>query len=162
MRLRTRMTLMQVATVLVAIVALCWVFVAQITQYARTEMESYRQEALAEEKQQLRDFVQMATGTVESYYQRSQDVDALKKAKLDDLKRVVDSLYGQVEAYYKANAGRMSEDRLLEGLSDLVVPARYDGTNYLWVQDLNDVILAHPSASLVGKDLRGSRTARAL
>ena len=153
MRLRTRMTLMQVITVVAAIVALCWVFVMQITRYARTEMETYRRETLAEEKRQLKDFVQMATGTIDSYYQRSQDVEGLKMAKLDDLKRVVDAVYGQVETYYQANKDRLSNDELVRGVSAIVTPARYDGSNYLWVHDLDDVMLVHPSAKLVGKDL---------
>ena len=153
MRLRTRMTLMQVVTVVAAIVALCWVFVMQIRQYARTEMETYRRETLAEEKQQLKDFVQMAAGTIDSYYQRSQDVEGLKMAKLDDLKRVVDAVYGQVAVYYEANKDRLPKDELIRGVSAIVTPARYDGENYLWVHDLDNVMLVHPSASLVGRDL---------
>lgn len=153
MRLRTRMTLMQVVTVIVAIIALCWVFVQQISSYAEAEMETFRQETLAEEKVQLMDFVQMATGTIDSYYKRSQDIEALKKAKLDDLKRVVDAVYGQAEVFYNTKKNVLSEDELLEGLSAIISPARYDGTNYLWVNDLNNVMLVHPSANLVGKDL---------
>lgn len=144
---------MQVVTVVAAIVALCWVFVVQITSYARTEMETYRQETLAEEKQQLKDFVQMATGTIEGYYRRSQDVEGLKRTKFDDLKRVVDVVYGQVETYYAANRNVLSRTELLKGVAAIVSPVRYDGGNYLWVQDLDDVMLVHPTASLVGKDL---------
>lgn len=50
MRLKTRMTLMQVATVVAAIVALCWVFVQQISRYGETEMEKFRTEMLEDEK----------------------------------------------------------------------------------------------------------------
>eukprot|EP00831_Metopus_contortus_P079661 TRINITY_DN7977_c0_g1_i4.p3 TRINITY_DN7977_c0_g1~~TRINITY_DN7977_c0_g1_i4.p3 ORF type:complete len:212 (-),score=36.57 TRINITY_DN7977_c0_g1_i4:170-805(-) len=152
MRLRTRMTLMQVATVVVAIMALCWLFIQQITSYAEAEMATFREEKMAEEKQQLKDFVQMASGTIESYYARSQDVEALKKAKLDDLKRVVDAVYGQVEEYYARNKDVMGHTELVQGLSSLVLPARYDGSNYVWVHDLDNVMLVHPTEALVGKD----------
>lgn len=46
MRLRTKLTLMQVVTVVVAIIALCVLFIQQISSYAEVEMEAYRQEKL--------------------------------------------------------------------------------------------------------------------
>jgi len=146
------MTLMQIGTVIATIIVLTLVFLNEITSYADREMETFREETLQAEKQKLKDFVQMATGTIDSYYKRSQDIEALKKAKLDDLKRVVDAVYGQVEAFYEHNKDYMSEKELVRGLSKIVSPARYDGGNYLWVHDLNNVILIHPAAKLVGKD----------
>lgn len=153
MLLRTRMTLMQVASVLATIVVLGWAFVQQITSYAESEMETYRAEMLAGEKQELKDFVQMAVGTIDSYYKRSQDIDALKEAKKEDLKRVVDAVFGQVEAYYKANSGTMSREELVEGIASIVLPARYDGNNYVWVHDVDNMMVVHPSAKLLGKNL---------
>ncbi|MGL1862902.1 MAG: methyl-accepting chemotaxis protein [Pseudodesulfovibrio sp.] len=153
MRLRTKMTLMQVVTVIVAIVALCWIFVQQITSYAETEMETFRQETLADEKQQLKDFVQMATGTIDNYYQRSKDIEALKQAKLEDLKRVVDAVYGQIETFQNGAGKGLARAEFIEGIASIVTPARYDDGNYLWVHDLDNVILVHPSAKLTGKDM---------
>ncbi|QGY41955.1 methyl-accepting chemotaxis protein [Pseudodesulfovibrio cashew] len=143
---------MQVVTVVVAIIALSSIFVQQIADYAENEMETFRREALEEEKQRLMDLVQMASGTVESFYDRSQDVAALKKAKKKDLERVVDAVYGQVEAYYQEHKGA-SREELVRGLEKIVLPARYDGDNYVWVHDLDDVVLVHPSDALVGKDM---------
>jgi methyl-accepting chemotaxis protein len=152
MRLRTKMTLTQVLSAVVVVATLCWVFVQQITTYAESEMESFRRETLREKKRELHDFVEMAVGTIDSYYQRAQDVEGLKQAKLDDLKRVVDAVYGQVEAYYRANKDGMSQAELLEGLADLVLPARYEGGNYIWVHDLDNIMLVHPAKALAGKD----------
>lgn len=152
MRLRTKMTLMQIMTVVAAIIALCWVFIQQINSYATTEMETFRQETLDKEKQQLRDFVQMATGTIENFYNRSQDVEALKKAKVDDLKRVVDAVSGQAEAFFKTNKDRMTQAELIQGLTNIMAPARFDNDNYLWMQTTDNVILVHPSPKLVNKD----------
>ena len=153
MKLRTRMTLMQIATVTAAIMVLCWLFIQQISSYAETEMATFRKEKMAEEKQKLHDFVQMATGVIENYHARSQDIEALKQAKLDDLKRVVDAVYGQVEDFWERNRNSMDREELLRGLNRIVGPARYDGNNYVWVHDLGNVMLVHPSESLVGKDL---------
>lgn len=153
MRLRTKLTLMQVVTVVVAIAALCWVFIDRISGYAEVEMADYRQEKMAEEKRQLKNFVQMATGTVESYYQRSLDVEGLKQSKRDDLKRVVDAVYGQIEAFYNTSKNFMSREELIDGLAGIVLPARFDGDNYVWLQTLDNVILVHPSDKLMGRDM---------
>ncbi|BDQ34790.1 methyl-accepting chemotaxis protein [Pseudodesulfovibrio portus] len=153
MRLRMKMTLMQVATVVLAIGALCWVFIQQVSGYAETEMEAYRQEKLSEEKLQLKDFVQMAVGTIENYSDRARDIEGLKKAKQEDLKRVVDAVSGQVEAFYERNRNVMSRAELVAGLAEIVLPARFDGDNYVWLQNLDSVILVHPSDKLMGKDM---------
>jgi len=150
MRLSTRMTLMQVATVTAAIVALCWVFVSQMTGYAENEMENFRRQALAEEQVKLKDFVQMAEGIVRSYHDRSQDVEALKEAKRVELKRVVDAVHGQLEALRDRARGSMTRRETLDALAEIVLPARYDGDNYVWVNDLDSVMLAHPT--LTGRD----------
>ncbi len=152
MRLRTKMTLLQIVTVIAAIIALCWVFIQQINSYGEAEMETFRHDILEKEKFELKNFVQMATGTIENYYKRSQDVEGLKQAKLEDLKRVVDAVYGQADAFYKANKGVLTEAEMIDGLSKIISPARFDNGNYLWVHDLNNVILIHPAAKLVGKD----------
>ena len=155
MLLRTRLTLMQVVTVVLAIIALCWVFIQQISGYAETEMEAYRREKLDDEKRQLKDFVQMAMGTIENYYARSQDIEGLKQAKQEDLKRVVDAVYGQVEQFYARHKDTMSRAGLISGLADIVLPARFDGDNYVWLQDLNSVMLVHPNRKLMGTDMSG-------
>lgn len=152
MRLRTKMTLMQVVVVLAAIISLSLIFVQQITNYAETEMIRYRTEMTDSEKSDLKDMVQMAIGTIDSYYQRSQDIEALKQAKLEDLKRVVDAVYGQAAAFYATNKNRLSHNALVRGLSAIVTPARYDGDNYLWVHSVDNVILIHPSEKMVGMD----------
>ena len=155
MKLRTRLTLFQVVTVAVTIVLLCFVFIEQITSYADQEAASYREEAMNKEKTMLTDFVSMARGTIDSYYKRSRDIEGLKKEKEEDLKRVVDAVYNQILDFQARYQGSMSRQRLLEEIGKLVVAARYDGDNYVWLNDLHHRMVAHPSAELLGKDLSG-------
>jgi methyl-accepting chemotaxis protein len=146
---------LQLATVLFAILGLSGAFVLQIDSYADSEIARYRTEAYAKTKRQLKDFVQLAVTTVTAYHDRSQDVEALKKAKLGDLKRVVDAVYGQVQAFWEANRDTLPPAELLAGVRAIVGPARYDGSNYLWINDLDCRMLVHPSPKLEGKDASG-------
>ncbi|WP_242652970.1 methyl-accepting chemotaxis protein [Pseudodesulfovibrio hydrargyri] len=149
------MTLMQVATVVVVIVALSLLSIQGLRGYADDQMRDFRKERMADARLNLEDAVQMAEGTLKSYYDRSQDVEGLKRDRQEDLKRVVDAVYGQVKAYYDANADRLDRASLLRGLRRLVEPARFDGDNYVWVQNLDNIILAHPSDALRDKDMSG-------
>jgi methyl-accepting chemotaxis protein len=149
------MTLMQVATVVVVIAALSLLSIQGLRGYAEEQMKDFRREQMADARLNLEDAVQMAEGTLKNYYDRSRDVEGLKRDKEKDLKQVVDAVYGQVKAYYDANAGRLDRADLIRGLRRIVEPARFDGGNYVWVQNLDNVILAHPSDALRGKDMSG-------
>ncbi|WP_147818727.1 methyl-accepting chemotaxis protein [Salidesulfovibrio onnuriiensis] len=153
MKLRTRLTLFQVVTIAVTIAVLCFVFIHQITSYADQEADSYRTEAMNKEKTLLTDYVGMAIGTVDSYYKRSQDIEGLKREKAQELKRVVDAVYNQVEDFYARNRNFLSRDELIREIGKLVVAARYEGDNYVWLNDLDHRMVAHPSEALQGKDL---------
>ncbi|KAB1441319.1 methyl-accepting chemotaxis protein [Pseudodesulfovibrio senegalensis] len=153
MKLQTRMVLSQVVTIAVTIVVLCTVFILEINEYSSAEMESYRKEAMASQKMELEDLVSMATATVKSYYDRSRDVEALKQDKVDDLKRVVDTVYNQVEALRQRVGSYASPAQLLDEARKIVLSARYDGDNYVWINDLDNRMLVHPSPKLQGKDL---------
>lgn len=155
MKLRTRLTLFQIITIAVTIAILCFVFIQQITSYARQESVSYRNEAMHKEKTVLTDYVSMAIGTIDSYYQRSQDVEGLKKEKAADLKRVVDAVYNQIVDFHARYRDSMSEKDLREEIINLIVAARYEGDNYVWLNDLESRMVAHPSRELQGKDLSG-------
>jgi methyl-accepting chemotaxis protein len=149
------MTLMQVATVLVVIVTLSLLSIQGLRGYADDQMTNFRSEQMADARLNLEDAVQMAEGTLKSYYDRAQDVEGLKRDRQEDLKRVVDVVYGQVKDYYDANVDRLDRASLLQGLRHIVEPARFDGDNYVWVQNLDNVILAHPSDALRDKDMSG-------
>lgn len=152
MKLRTRLTLFQVVSIAATIALLCLVFIQQINSYSAQEAADYRAEAMAKEKSMLNDYVGMAFGTINSYYQRSQDLEGLKREKAEDLKRVVDAVYNQIQDFQARHRDVMSQDELAGEISKLVVAARYEGDNYLWLNDLNHRMVAHPAAQMLGKD----------
>jgi methyl-accepting chemotaxis protein len=136
-------------------VALSLLSIEGLSGYAEEQMKDFRKEQMADARLNLEDAVRMAEGTLKSYYDRSQDVEGLKRDREEDLQRVVDVVFGQVKAYYDANVNLTDRAGLLRGLRHIVEPARFDGDNYVWVQNLNNVILAHPSDDLRDKDMSG-------
>ncbi len=109
---------------------------------------------LDEEKMKLQNQVHLCLQTIKSYYDRSRDVEQLKKMKFAELRKVVDAVFSQVEAFYKKNHDHLSPDELDKGLMELVRTARYDHGNYIWINDLHPRMIMHPvKPQLNGKDL---------
>ena len=72
------------------------------SSFSANEMAERKQELLAAAQSELKDNVQLAFATVQSFYARSQDIESLKAYKAAELKKIVDAVVSQSEAYYKA------------------------------------------------------------
>ncbi len=101
----------------------------------------------------LRDLVSVAHSTVQQFYNQSRDVKKLQEIKLEELKKVLDSIYSLAEAYYAAHKD-MPRPALEKAIMEIVKGARYDGDNYVWINDLHPTMVMHPAKpALDGKDL---------
>lgn len=102
----------------------------------------------------LRDMVQAATSIVERAYVKSRDLDALKKAKAEMLRRTIDGVHAQLTAAYAANKGRVSDEELRRILKEMVRPIRFAGGNYVWINDMGPRMVMHPiKPEMEGQDL---------
>ncbi len=107
-----------------------------------------------EQQSTLRDIVQMAYTTLERYYDQSRDVEALKRSKAEELKKIIDSVHSLITDFQARNAGRMSPEELEQGIKDLVAGVRYEGNNYLWINDMHPTMVMHPvKPALDGQDM---------
>src|SRR4051794_5793467 len=60
----------------------------------------------------------------------------------------------------KVTSGAMTEAAAKQGALDAIAMLRYDGTNYFWVNDLNGVLLGHPTMpDRIGKSVLDLRDA---
>ena len=106
------------------------------------------------EKDTLADIVSVAYSTLEMFYNESRNVERLKEMKSAELKKIVETIYSQVSAYYKDNKDALTRQQIEDNIKYLVRNVRYDGDNYLWINDLKSVMIMHPvSGALEGKDL---------
>ncbi len=73
--------------------------------------------------------------------------------------QVVESAISIAEHYYKLfKEGKLSEDKAKEEALKAIGEIRYEnGKNYVWVNDMNGVMLMHPKKKLIGKNLMNLR-----
>ncbi|WP_432737704.1 methyl-accepting chemotaxis protein [Maridesulfovibrio sp. FT414] len=151
-----------VKTTLLIIVALALegVFFSLFTNYNLNEFiqarsAEYRVEIEKEEKSKLHDSVELAYSVVKSYYDRSQDIEALKLHEAGNLKQIIDAAASQADAIYRKFNGILPPEVVRERIKALIEDTKYDGDNYIWIHDLDSRMVVHPNRSLVGKDLSG-------
>ncbi len=77
----------------------------------------------------------------------------------NEIKHVVETAWGVVDHYaQQASQGLISEDEAKDKAKAAVQALRFDGSNYLWINDFQPRMIMHPTnAELVGKDLSATK-----
>ncbi|CCO23945.1 methyl-accepting chemotaxis protein [Maridesulfovibrio hydrothermalis] len=145
---------------IVTALALEGLFFSVFTEYnmdifINNRSDEYRIEIENEEKNKLKDSVNLAYSVVKSYYDRSLDVEALKKHEMESLKQIVDTVTAQAQSVYTRFNGILPDEVVRERVKMVVDGARYGQNNYLWINDLENRMVVHPKKTLLGKDLSG-------
>ncbi|WP_320169100.1 cache domain-containing protein [Maridesulfovibrio sp.] len=126
-----------------------------LEKFIESSSAEYRVEIENGEKSKLHDSVELAYGVIKSYYDRSQNLEALKEQEAANLKRIIDTVTTQVNSIYQRFDGILPPEVIRERIKAVVEDAKYDGNNYIWIHDMNNRMVVHPNKSLVGKDLSG-------
>jgi len=73
----------------------------------------------------------------------------------DKVRSVVEEAHSILEGYVaKVKSGELSQDEAQKQARDIVKSIRYDGSEYLWINDTNNIMIMHPiSPTLDGKKL---------
>ena len=78
------------------------------------------------------------------------------EAKLRSLKDILSLVMKSTQKTYEEyKSGKLTEDEAKNKVLEYITNIRYGDNNYFWVKSLDLVMLAHPKASLVGKDVSG-------
>jgi methyl-accepting chemotaxis protein len=154
MILKTKLTFFQVAVVFLTIIILCFVFIYKINQYSENDNLQYRKEVTKIRENDLKYMVSLAESTIKSFYKKSIDIDSLSKIKSEYLKQIISTCYSQINTYIKNNEGILTATQLKEGIKRIVAPIRYEGSNYIWINDSTPRMILHPtSPQLNGSNL---------
>jgi methyl-accepting chemotaxis protein len=148
------------ATLIAALLAVSLIIFAvfHFNLGAFSQQSSQRTEAFIyqREKDELKDMVSLAYSTVEMFYQQSQDEERLKRVKQEELKKILDAVYTLARDYYERNRDVLPLQEIQEHVKDLVRGSRFDGGNYVWINDMHPNMVMHPiKPALDGKDLSG-------
>ncbi len=105
-------------------------------------------------KIKLRDIVASGYSILEHYHAVANDMEELKRQKFEELKKVLDASFSQIQTYYNANKDKMPLEALRREIIAMVRGARFEGENYIWINDLRPVMIMHPiKPDLEGKEL---------
>ncbi len=107
-------------------------------------------------KETLRDMVDVVYSMVNTYYKRSQNIEALKKAKAKELKTILQGIASQIHCIL--NVYKDQPEMAKEKIKAIVKSFRYKGNDYVWINDMKGVMIMHPiKPQLDGKDLINMR-----
>lgn len=159
MKIRPKVTLF-VSIFLVIMVALLEILtVYNIRSRGEARLVTYREEALTDVKEHLRDLVDVAYETVEKNYSRLSDTEYLSGIYDTKLNNIIDAGESIIRRYQRqAQSGSISVEtakrRALEEIKEL----RFDGgTGYIWINDTRTPyprMIMHPTVpSLDGQIL---------
>lgn len=124
-----------------------------IHTFSQKQAEQTKAFIYQEEQYSLRDIVQMAHTTIERFYDQSKDIEALKRSKAAELKKVVDTAHSLLANHLAANQNQ-ARSELKTTLAAMVNKMRYDEDNYLWITDTDSHMVMHPiRPDLNGQDL---------
>ncbi len=131
-----------------------------LSQFAKQQANQTRETIYDHEKYSLRDMVDSAYSIVMKYHAQSQDIEALKRLKARELKLVVESAASMVQAHMAATPADRKTQAARE-LLGMLRGMRFAEDNYIWVNDLDTVVLMHPvSPQLEGKAQHALRDVR--
>jgi methyl-accepting chemotaxis protein len=133
-------------------------FIYELRAYRDASGRALREKLYAQAKTREQETVRQVYDVINYFYGVSQDEAALKQRAHDRLKAVVDAVVSQAEAFYKANKDAMPREELAARIKEMARTARFDGDNYIWINDLTPRMVMHPiKPELDGKELSGYR-----
>jgi len=126
-----------------------------IHSLSKSNIEEFKKKAFHDKEVELRNYVDIALKSVESYYARTEKSKIKQEVSLD-LKKQTNLIFSIIEAHYKKHNGKVSKSELQKQIKDIVSASRYGKNGYFWINDLDAKIVDHPiKPQLNGKDLSG-------
>jgi methyl-accepting chemotaxis protein len=113
----------------------------------------YEQQLYSSKKVELQNRVEDAIKIIDSFYQKSKK-ENIVSAVQEDLKIRGDILLNIISRTYEENHNKISQEKLLKMLKNIVKNAQYGKNGYFWIHNLDVKMVMHPfKPSLDGKDL---------
>ena len=129
--------------------------IISIEKLSEENISAYRKEAYDNKKAELKNYVNIAAKSIESYYKRTAK-DKIQTEVEAELKEKMNFLFSIIEKQYQRYKGKVSQKDLKKIILDTVKDTRYGKNGYFWINDFEPLIIMHPfKQNLVGKSKKG-------
>ena len=130
--------------------AVVYLVITDLQERGESERQAFRNETIAEVKQNLKDLVEVAYETIDQNYSNLQDKAFLQKYYGNRLRTTIDAVESVLKHYHElAKSGSLTEHEAQKESLALIKQIRYDGvTGYVWVNDTSRPfprMLMHPT-----------------
>lgn len=140
-----------VSLVIAAVIAISFSAFAFIKN-GEKEIEAFRQLRIQERKSMLKSLVSNGMVVVEKNYHNARDKKVITKLYREKLKNIIDVAYSMVDYAYKMPG--FNEQQRKAFAKSALGSVRYEGDNYIWVNDNRPFMIMHPiKPALNGTDL---------
>ena len=126
--------------------------VSSLHKSEELSLSSLEQLMLDGKNEKLNDLVRNTFEIMASQYRAAHDPVQVAQAYEKELQSVVNLAFTAIEGVYKDNS--LTEDQKKQRALKVVEAMRYEGGNYLWINDMGPTMVMHPiKPSLNGKDI---------
>ncbi|MGE4557902.1 MAG: methyl-accepting chemotaxis protein [Desulfovibrionaceae bacterium] len=127
----------------------------ELNALSQQRSEESRKSIYGRERASLEDLVETAYSTVQEHYRQSQDVASIKQKTAEDLSTLLEGLASQLRDFKARYENEMPPEALNQALKEMVAAFRFDGGNYIWIQDATPAMIMHPTnPALDGENLQ--------
>ncbi|MFA6196299.1 MAG: methyl-accepting chemotaxis protein [Sulfurimonas sp.] len=153
MSIRLKLQLIIIVTIIFVTIAIIVQSMYSIEKLSEQNIQKYKEEAYLNKEIELKNYVSVASKSIDSFYQRTSH-EKIKKEVESDLKKQTDFLFSILNKEYEKNVNLLSADKLLEHLKGIVSSVRYGDDGYFWINDTAPKMIMHPIKPVLdGKDL---------
>jgi methyl-accepting chemotaxis protein len=133
---------------------LLFLSIHSIEKQGDQSLEIIHSTMLNDKKEKLTDLVRNTFEILASQYQTANDTTKIAKAYENALQSVVNLAFSSIQAIYDEQ-GPSTEEKQEQALK-VIKSMRYAGDNYLWINDMQPVMVMHPiKSSMDGENLVG-------
>ena len=151
--IQSRLQIIILSTILIVSAIFVYKSISSIQNLTEQNIQKYSDDAYKDKKNELKNYVQIAIQSINSFYERTKPQNAQKEVE-DELKYQTDFLFNLLTQSYNQHKNKLSKEELKKYLISMVHTAFYKNNGYFWINDFSGTTIEHPiNPKLNGKNL---------
>jgi len=151
--IKMRVQLILIAAIVLTSAILVFESIQSITSLSEKNIQEYRQEAYANKKQELKNYVSIALKAANGYHKRTTK-DKIVQEEESFVKKQIDSMLTIITSIQKKHAEDSTQIASKNAIKEIVNAARYGDDGYFFILDKDGHMVEHPiSPKLNGKNV---------